>query len=283
MLDEKNMTMKLSIIGAGAMGGAIADGIVRNGMANTLTVSNPHADKLERFAQAGASVTTDNQAAAEDADVVMVVVKPWLVEKVLGEIKDVMDYRHQLLVVVAAGVSSEAMIKWLNREDAAHGRAATQNETAVQDGRVPVLFLAMPNIAIAERESMTFLSSPNASKEQLNTIAKLFDALGQTLVIEERLFPAATAMSCSIAYAMRYVRANTEGAVELGFRAREAQKLVLQTVRGAVALLQATGEHPEAAIDKVTTPGGWTIRGLNAMEQAGFTSAVIQGLKAPVR
>lgn len=247
------------------MGGAIADGLIQQGLADALTVSNPHAEKLERFAKAGASITTDNTAAAEGADVLMVVVKPWLVEKVLKEVKDVMDYQRQLLVVVAAGISSEAMLTWLDKE-----------------GERPTLFLAMPNIAIAERESMTFLSTPNAAKEQLDTITRLFDGLGQTLVMEERLFPAATAMSCSIAYAMRYVRANVEGAVELGFRAHEAQKLVLQTIKGAVSLLQASGEHPEAAIDKVTTPGGWTIKGLNALEHGGFTSAVIKGLKAPM-
>ena len=101
-----------------------------------------------------------------------------------------------------------------------------------------------------------------------------------SLIMEERLFPAATAMSCAIAYAMRYVRANVEGGVEMGFKAKDAQKIVLQTIKGAVELLQETGEHPEAAIDKVTTPGGCTIKGLNTMEQGGFTSAVINGLLA---
>ena len=100
----------------------------------------------------------------------------------------------------------------------------------------------------------------------------------------ERLLPAATTLaSCGIAYAMRYVRAAAEGGVELGFRADEATGIVLQTVRGAVELLQAGGEHPEAAIDRVTTPGGVTIRGLNEMEHAGFTSAVIRGLKAGLK
>jgi pyrroline-5-carboxylate reductase len=79
---------------------------------------------------------------------------------------------------------------------------------------------------------------------------------------------------------MRYVRAAAEGGVELGFKAKDATKIVLQTMEGAVKLLQATGEHPEAAIDKVTTPGGVTIKGLNAMEHYGFSNAVIEGLKA---
>ena len=82
---------------------------------------------------------------------------------------------------------------------------------------------------------------------------------------------------------MRYIRASVEGGVEIGFKAKDAEQIVLQTVKGAVELLQATGEHPEAAIDKVTTPGGVTIRGLNEMEHAGFTSAVVRGLKAGLK
>ena len=138
----------------------------------------------------------------------------------------------------------------------------------------------MPNIAIAEKASMTYISASGASAKEKQTVTDLFDKLGETIVLEERLFPAATAMSCSIGYAMRYVRANVEGAVEIGFKAKDAQKIVLQTIKGAVELLQASGEHPEAVIDKVTTPGGLTIRGLNEMEHAGFSSAVIRGLKA---
>ena len=86
--------------------------------------------------------------------------------------------------------------------------------------------------------------------------------------------------SCGIANALRYVRAATEGGVQLGFRAGEAQHIVAQTLRGAASLLDADGAHAETEIDKVTTPGGLTIRGLNAMEQAGFSNAVIRGLLA---
>ena len=92
---------------------------------------------------------------------------------------------------------------------------------------------------------------------------------------------AATALcSCGIAYAMRYVRAATEGGVELGIYPHKAKEYVLATLRGAVELLEATGNNPEVEIDKVTTPGGITIKGLNAMEAHGFTTAVIEGLKA---
>ena len=109
----------------------------------------------------------------------------------------------------------------------------------------------------------------------------VFNDLGKALFVEERLLGMGTAMAgCGIAYAMRYVRAAMEGGVELGFKADLSRDIVLQTVKGAVALLEATGHHPEAEIDKVTTPGGLTIKGLNEMEHAGFTSAVVRGLKA---
>ena len=128
---------------------------------------------------------------------------------------------------------------------------------------------------------MTFLVPFNASASQIEKVRDIFDAMGETMIVEERLLPAATTLaSCGLAYAMRYIRAAVEGGVEMGFYPKDAQKIVLQTVKGAVDLLQVTREHPEAAIDKVTTPGGVTIRGLNAMEEAGFTNAVIKGLKA---
>jgi pyrroline-5-carboxylate reductase len=130
---------------------------------------------------------------------------------------------------------------------------------------------------------MTFLVPVNAADEQIESVKEMFNAMGQTLVVEERLLSAGTTLaSCGLAYAMRYVRAAAEGGVELGFRPNDAKNIVLQTVKGAVELLEANGNHPEAEIDKVTTPGGVTIRGLNEMEHAGFTSAVIRGLKAGV-
>ena len=257
--------MKISIIGAGAMGGAIAEGLLRcdDLRADDITVCDHNQPVMDHFAQKGTSVTSDNQLAAEGSDIVMVVVKPWCVEQTLKGIKPVIDYKSQLLVVVAAGIPSEKINEWMEK-----------------DGEKPSLFLVMPNIAIAEKASMTYISACGASAKEKQTVTELFDKLGETIVLEERLFPAATAMSCSIGYAMRYVRANVEGAVEIGFKAKDAQKIVLQTIKGAVELLQASGEPPEAAIDKVTTPGGLTIRGLNEMEHAGFSSAVIRGLKA---
>ena len=259
----KNIVMKIAVIGAGAMGGSTVKGLIATGQekAQDITVSDPSEKVLQQFAQMGTSVTSDNSAAVMGADVVMVFVKPWLVEPVLKGIKDSMDYEKQLLVVVAAGVPSAKIKEWM--------------------GAPIPFFLVIPNIAIAQLSSMTFIVPIDATTEETAKIIDLFDEMGETLITDEQHLGAGTTLaSCGIAYAMRYIRAAAEGGVELGFKADDAKRIVMQTVEGAVKLLEATGLHPEAAIDMVTTPGGVTIKGLNEMEHAGFTSAVIRGLKA---
>ncbi len=257
--------MKIAVIGAGAMGGSTVEGMLKlqSLCAGDITVSDPIAD-LSRFAEKGAKTTKDNAEAVKEADIVMVFVKPWLVEQVLKGIKASMDYAKQTLVVIAAGVKSDSIKEWMDK-----------------DGNVPATLLCIPNIAIAQLASMTFLVNVNASDDKVAAVKALFDQLGKSILTTENLLGAGTTLaSCGIAYAMRYVRASAEGGVELGFKAHDAQEIVMQTMKGAVELLQASGMHPEAAIDLVTTPGGVTIKGLNEMEHAGFTSAVIRGLKA---
>ena len=261
--------MKIAIIGAGAMGGAMADGFIKSGAVKPadISVANPTAQKLEHFALQGASVTTDNKTAAEGADIVIIAVKPWLVEQVVNELKPVLNYTRQTIITVAAGISGSQFTAWLKKDDA-----------------VPLTFIVIPNTAIAVLASMTFIVPVNATADTTAIVKALFDNVGQTMVTDERHLSAGmTLASCGIAYAMRYVRAAAEGGVELGFKADMAKDIVLQTMKGAVELLQANGNHPEAEIDKVCTPGGLTIRGLNEMEHAGFTSAVIRGLKAGVK
>ncbi len=261
--------MKIAIIGAGAMGGAMADGFIKSGAVKPadISVANPTAQKLEHFALQGASVTTDNKTAAEGADIVVIAVKPWLVEQVVNELKPVLNYTRQTIITVAAGISGSQFTAWLKKDDA-----------------VPQTFIVIPNTAIAVLASMTFIVPVNATADTTSTIKALFDNVGQAMVTDERHLSAGmTLASCGIAYAMRYVRAAAEGGVELGFKADMAKDIVLQTMKGAVELLQANGNHPEAEIDKVCTPGGLTIRGLNEMEHAGFTSAVIRGLKAAAK
>ena len=261
--------MKIAIIGAGAMGGAMADGFIKSGAVKPadISVANPTAQKLEHFALQGASVTTDNKTAAEGADIVIIAVKPWLVEQVVNELKPMLNYTRQTIITVAAGISGSQFTAWLKKDDA-----------------VPQTFIVIPNTAIAVLASMTFIVPVNATADTTAIVKALFDNVGQTMVTDERHLSAGmTLASCGIAYAMRYVRAAAEGGVELGFKADMAKDIVLQTMKGAVELLQANGNHPEAEIDKVCTPGGLTIRGLNEMEHAGFTSAVIRGLKAAAK
>ena len=248
------------------MGGAIVEGLINGNHVErgNICVSDASRHAVERFADSGVNITTENHVAAMGGDIVMVVVKPWLVEQVLHQIKGVLNYDKQQLVVVAAGIKSSQLKEWMQK-----------------DGQLPTMFLAIPNIAIAHGASMTFLVTVEAKPQQTEQMKDLFDSMGQTIVTEEKLLAAGTTLaSCGIAYAMRYVRAASEGGVELGFKADQAKDIVLQTMEGAVKLLQTTGLHPEAAIDLVTTPGGVTIKGLNEMEHAGFTSAVIRGLKA---
>lgn len=261
-----NKEMRISIIGTGAMGGAIASGLVSAGMKGSLMLSNPSSPALEPYAAMGVKVTHDNVKAAKYGDVVMIVVKPWLVEPVVKEIKKDLDYHRQSVVVVAAGVSSVQITEWFSK-----------------DNMLPELMIGMPNTAVAKGESMTFLVPVHGDDGAVDRVRGLFDTMGRTMVIDEAHLPAATTLaSCGIAYAMRYIRAAMEGGVELGFKARLAQEIVVQTVKGAASLLSEPDTHPETEIDKVTTPGGLTIRGLNEMEHAGFTSAVIRGLKAGI-
>lgn len=114
----------------------------------------------------------------------------------------------------------------------------------------------MPNIGIAERQSMTFLVPDDAADKNLKTVESIFDDLGQTMVTDESLLTAGNALAgCGIAFIMRYVRAASEAGVELGLKADTAKNIVLQTMKGAVALLEESGSNPEAEIDKVTTLG----------------------------
>ena len=263
--------MKLTIIGAGNMGSAIACGLGSRMNNNGLNIccSDLLPEKLSKIKEMNASieVTTNNLSAVKDADIVIIAVKPWLVETILHEIKETLDYEHTLIISIAPGIDFATLCRFLQKEG----------------DKMPAIFRIIPNTAIAVKESVNFVATCNATQKQSEQINELFNELGLTISIEERLIPACTALSsCGIAFAFRYIRAAVEGAVELGINPDLAKKIEMQTLRGAVTLLETNNNHPEVEIDKVTTPGGITIKGLNAMEQAGFTNAVIKGLKASV-
>ncbi len=256
---------KIAIIGGGSMGSALANGLFDSGFdAAGLCVANPHTDKLKGLAARGIRVTDNNVEAIKGADIVIIAVKPWVLPEVAAQLKAHLDYGTQKVGLIVAGISGDELRAMFDK-----------------DGTLPVLVQMMPNTAMSVGCSMTFAVALNGSAED---IAAIFRPTGSVMIIEERLLPAATALaSCGIAYALRYVRAAVEGGVELGFRAADAQAIVTATLQGAAALLAQPGAHAESEIDKVTTPGGLTIRGLNAMEDKGFTPAVIAGLKASVK
>ena len=132
-------SMKLSIIGVGAMGGAMLDGFLQSGKfhASDLYISNPHTERLAAYAELGVKVSSDNRTAAVWGDIVFVVVKPWLVESVMEEISDVLDAERQTVVVVAAGLKAEPLRTWVEYK-----------------GKCPSTFFALPNTAIADRKSV---------------------------------------------------------------------------------------------------------------------------------
>jgi len=260
---------KIAIIGAGNMGGAIARGILGGKLAGEYEVrlSNKSACKLDKIKAdfQAAVTTTSNVEAASGADIIILAVKPWLVKQVIDEISASVDIEKVTLVSLAAGITVGDLC----------GMFCSPSQAVNSVTR------AMPNTAIAVGESMTFICGDQASKAKVDELNMIFGSMGRSAVIPERMMGAAMALcSCGIAYAMRYVRAATEGAVELGLYPDAAKEYVFQTLRGAVALLEATGANPESEIDKVTTPGGVTIKGLNTMERNGFSTAVIEGLKA---
>lgn len=259
--------MKIGIIGAGAMGGAVARGLLgKNIKSLEISAANPSSQKLDALKAMGADVSTDNQTVARDSDIVILAVKPWLVEKVIGELHECIGGQNRILAVIAAGISTEQIAEW----------------TRLPQEMLPRIMLVMPNTAMEVGQSMTFVvPAEGVEKKYTDIIVNLFNHLGSTMIIDEMHLPGATSLaSCGIAYALRYVRAAVEGGVELGFKADAAQQIVAQTIKGAAELLTRPGSHAEAEIDKVTTPGGITIKGLNEMERSGFSAAVINGLRA---
>lgn len=264
--------MKIAIIGAGNMGGAVARGLAQGSVVKTseIYVSNPSTPKLEALKSnyPEINVTTSNCEVAAAADIIILAVKPWKVEEVLREILPHVDYSRQAIASMVGGLGIAQLSEWLDKGD----------------GVLPATYLIIPNTAIATMSSMTFIASARSTAEQDAHLLKIFNELGVAMLVEESLIPAGTSLaSCGIAYALRYIRAAMEGGVELGFRADDAKRIVMQTLRGAADILATNGSHPEAEIDRVTTPGGLTIKGLNAMEAAGFTTSVIEGLKASTK
>src|SRR6056297_2687028 len=249
----------IGVIGAGNIGGAVARGLVKHGGINAsrMIISRRKEKLLNEWKEEGYRVTTNNVELVEQSDVVILAVLPGQAEEVVSAIAPALTKGNKLLLSVIAAVSIEDIRKWTG-------------------SKIPVLRV-IPNIAIEYGESMTCLAGDD--REALKTAEELFDRVGSTLVIQERLMPAATVLAaCGIAFFLRYVRAASQGGIQIGFHAEDAGRIAAQTSRGAAQILLSTGNHPEQEIDKVTTPMGFTIAGLNEMEHNGVSSALIKGI-----
>ncbi len=230
------MSMNIAIIGGGNMGGALAKGFAK---------AMPDAQIIVTTSRS----QVPNTEAVRNSDIVILAVKPWLIDEVIEEVRH--ELKNKIVISVAANVRNEA-----------------------------IQVYTMPNIAAEFGETTTFIEE-NHNINATQVAVDLFSTVGLVKVVNSKQMNAGLMMSgCGIAYIMRYLRALTEGGVELGLKADDALEIAMQTMEGAVTLLRETGMHPEQAIDKVTTPGGVTIKGLNALEANGFSNAVIKGLCA---
>jgi pyrroline-5-carboxylate reductase len=253
---------KIAVIGIGNMGSAIVMGLIESRFIplNDIFVADRKEASLDRMKALGVNTFYSNLEAAQKADIVIVAVKPYHIEGVINELKPVLT-DNKILISIVAGVGLDVLGEMVGSE-------------------IPI-FRVMPNTAIAIQESLTCISANGNTEAHKKYILKLFDNLGETVEIDEDLMSAATVLSsCGIAYALRYIRAAMQGGIEIGFSAEKAQFITAQTVKGAAELILQRGNHPEREIDKVTTPMGVTITGLNEMEHKGFSSSLIQGVLA---
>jgi len=254
-------TNKIAIIGGGNLGASIAEGLMASGFikANQITITKRNIQTIQHLADKGVAVTADNVAAVKEANYVILAVKPFQIKDIIADIKSSLSPTQHTIISVATGVWIKDLEEMLDVNFA--------------------MFRAMPNTAIAIQQSMTCICANTVASKQVAYVTNLFNQLGKSIVIDEKLMDAATVLgACGTAYALRYIRANIQGGIEIGFSAAQASLIAAQTVKGAADLLLTKNMHPEQEIDKVTTPMGCTIAGLNEMEHQGFSSSLIRGL-----
>lgn len=253
--------MKTGIIGTGNLGASIARGILNENLSTSLVLTKKSMNGLEEFQGIqGVTCTTNNKVVAEQSEVIILAVQPAQLSEVLDSIKNDLK-ENQLIISTVTGYAIERIEKHLGSQQ-------------------PIV-RAMPNTAIAVGQSMTTICGNKPATSKMTQAMNIFNCLGSSMIIEEDKMQAATVVCASgIAFWMRLIRANTQGAVQLGFDAKEAQEMAVQTAFGAASLLLNSGNHPESEIDKVTTPKGCTIEGLNEMEFRGLSAAMIKGMRS---
>ncbi|MEK6153344.1 pyrroline-5-carboxylate reductase [Flavobacteriaceae bacterium 3-367] len=253
--------MKIAIIGAGNLGLSIAKGILHTNGATTMFLTKRSVDSIKDYEKYGnVTVSTDNAEAVKKSDVLIFAVQPGHFAQILHDIKDLLTEKHVLISTIT-GFSIGKMEEIIGADQ--------------------YIIRSMPNTAISVGKSMTCLCSNSMGAKRIDLAKAIFNRMGHSLEIPEEQMQAATVICASgIAFWMRLIRATTQGAIQLGFDAREAQELAMHTCNGAASLLIESGSHPEEEIDRVTTPKGCTIEGLNEMEHQGLSSSLIRGIVA---
>lgn len=258
---------RLTVIGAGAMGSAIAGGVISAGLfeASNVTMSDIDTAKLQRLANdLGVSVTSNNTKAVADADVILLAVKPGLVNDVLSDIQASVP-QNALVISIAAGVKVQVVESGLR-----HGIG---------------IIRAMPNTPCQIGAGAIAFSRGGFVTDAQAAIAKeLFNAVGESHEVPEKLLDAVTGLSGSgPAYVYIMIEAMADAGVRVGLPRNIALPLAAQTVLGSAMMVVEQGEHPARLKDAVTSPGGTTIAGVDALEHAGFRSAIIEAVKAATK
>lgn len=255
------MKRKIAILGGGNIGTAVGRGFLlrSEGSELDLTVTCRRESKKLELQKIGLTVSMDNSEAVKNAEVIIPAVTPAQINSLLEEIKDVIDPDKHIIVSAVSGIKCSSIKEIIGKN-------------------VPVIRI-MPNIAAAIGESMTCISHENETSENIKDIEYIFNFIGTTAVIDEELMEPATALcACGTAFFLRAIRAASQGGTEIGFHPEQAIPMAAQVAKGAAALILSSNNHPETEIDKVTTPRGSTIAGLNEMEHRGFGSALIKGI-----
>jgi pyrroline-5-carboxylate reductase len=252
--------MTIHIIGGGNLGVALAIGISKYTSEKTV-ITRRNFTQIQYLEGENVMVSSNNLHQIQEADIIILTVKPYQVDAILTEILP-----HISNTIIASAVSGYNL--------------QTLEEKAGNNSVVRI----MPNIAAQFAESATCISFTEKNREAGMKVAALFDQLGTSVIIEEKLMDAATVLgACGTAYALRYIRAAMQAGIEIGFDAQTALSIASQTVKGAAKMALDEKVHPEQLIDRVTTPQGCTIVGLNEMEHQGFSSALIRGIKTSLQ
>jgi pyrroline-5-carboxylate reductase len=254
--------MNIHIIGGGNLGVAIALGILNYSKNSNIAITRRNIESIAHLQSKGIKVFNNNTQSIEAADIIILTIKPYQVETVLKEITT--KVQNKIILSAVSGVSIANIKENLNDSNA--------------------VMRIMPNIAIQFGESATCVSFEEKDRHQSEKVVALFQQLGTAPVIEEKLMDAATVLgACGTAFALRYIRASMQAGIEIGFDSQTALAIAAQTAKGAAQMLLEEKIHPEQLIDRVTTPQGCTIVGLNEMEHEGFSSSLIKGIKMSLK